>query len=644
MTEPEVATRWDGAGQARQAHAAQPAPDLERLARWARKRVVMLTAVVLIAAELIWKAQLLHGLYFVRDDFHDLDLAIEHQLTWSYLTYIWDGHLIIGLRLVAWFLARTSLYNWGLASAVTLAFTAAAGLACYRALRTLFGDTPRILIPLIFYLLTPLTVATFAWWSSAMESVPLQLAIFMAVTSHVLYVRTGRPRHLAGAAFWVAFGLIFFEKALVLPLLLFALTAGFLVARRNLFDGTRAALRQFWRAWAVYLGLMAIYAVVLGVALRSSIVQPHVPVSLGNTAVLIGDLLKDSFLPGALGGPWQWYPATSFVIGGPPPALAWISVVAAALVIAVSVLARRAAGLAWAMLAGWIFAADVVPLLLGRLGTMLPALLGLDIRYVADAAAVAALCIGLALWPVIGAPSPDPRVRRVPASLSQPVKMAAAGLVGVFVLGSFWSVQQLASTVSGAPTRAYIANATEAMRLAPRGTAVYDWSVPDSIVPEDFGRYAQVSTVVGDLAIAKLRWIRKLRGTIDNLRWFGTDGKLYLAWVGPSASVGRPPKNACWPERHGRIVVRFTAPTSVYTWIIRFGYLLGPANSMVITVSYGNSVKELTVLPGLHAAYLPERGGNVTSVTFGGLGPTPLCVGDLEAGNIIPSPFIRPIP
>lgn len=623
--------------------AAAPAPDLERLARWGRKRAVMLVALLMIVAQLIWKAHLLHGLYFVRDDFHDLDLAIERPLTWSYLTYIWDGHLIIGLRLVAWLMVRTSLYNWGLASAVTLAFTAAASLACYRALRTLFGDGPRILIPLLFYVMTPLTIATFAWWSSAMESIPLQLAMFMALTSHVLYVRTSRIRHLAAAGFWVAFGLIFFEKALVLPVLLFVLTAGFFVARRNLLDGARLALRQYWRAWAVYLLLLVGYAVVLGVALSSSIAQPHAPQATGGVAVLIGDLLKDSFLPGAFGGPWQWYPATSFVLGGTPPFLAWVSVAGAVIVIVASMLLRRTAWIAWATLAGWIVAADVLPLLVGRIGTMLPALLGLDIRYVADAAAVAAICMGLAFWPVAGVRSAA-RSRPRQAMPAQQLRLVAAGLVGVFVLGSIWSVQQLGNTVSGASTRSYIANATEAVSLEPNGANVFDWSVPDSIVPELFGRYSYASAVIGDVDIGKLHWLRKLRGNIDNLSWFGPDGKLYPVTVGPTSSIAPPKGRPCWPERNGRIVVKFAGPTSAYTWLLRFGYLLGPSTSAVISITYGHSVKYLTVQPGLHAAFLPEHGGNVTRITIGGLGGTPMCVGDTEAGNIITAPFSKPIP
>lgn len=641
MTEPGGATAPGAAGQALAPRAA--APEVAHLAQSGPKRAVMLVASLMIVAQLIWKAHLLHGLYFVRDDFRNLDLAIEHPLTWSYLTDIWDGHLIIGPRLVAWLLVRISVYNWGLASAVTLAFTAAASLACYRTLRTLFGDGPRILIPLLFYVLTPLTIATFAWWSSAMESVPLQLAIFMAVTSHVLYVRTARTRHLVATAFWVVFGLIFFEKALVLPLLLFGLTAAFFVARRNLLDGARTALRQYWRAWAVYLGIMVGYAVVLAVALHSSIAQPQAPQATGGVAVLLGDLLKDSFLPGAFGGPWQWYPVSSFVIGGAPPFLEWVSVVAALIVIVASVLVRRTAWLAWATLAGWIFAADLVPLVIGRIAAMLPALLGLDIRYVADAAPVAAICMALAFWPVLGVRS-APRSRPRQAMAAQQLRLAAAGLVGVFMLGSIWSVQQLGNTMSGASARSYIANATEAVSLAPQGADVYDWSVPDRIVPPVFGRYAHASAVIGDLDIGKLHWLTRLRGTIDNLSWFGADGQLYPIFVGPTSSIVRPTGRPCWPERHGRITIEFASPTSAHTWILRFGYLLGPSTSALVSVRYGNSVKYLTVEPGLHAAYLPERGANVTKITIGGLGTTPMCVGDTEAGNVISSPFNKPTP
>ena len=133
-------------------------------------------------------------------------------------------------------MARISLYNWALASAVSLVLLAAAGLAAFRLLRTLFGNRPAILIPLAVYLLIPLTMPDLGWWSSAIESLPLQIATFMALNAQVHYVRTGRFRHAVAAAAWVVFGLIFFEKAMVLPALLFAVSSGFLI------DG------RWWRA------------------------------------------------------------------------------------------------------------------------------------------------------------------------------------------------------------------------------------------------------------------------------------------------------------------------------------------------------------------------------------------------------------
>ncbi len=172
----------------------------------------------MIVVQVAWKAQFLSHLYFRQDDFHDLDLAVEHPFTWSYLTYIGSGHLIIGLRAIAWLLVRTAgTYNWALASAVSMVFVVAADVAALRLLRDLFGERPAILVPFGIYLLTPLTMPDLGVWSSAIESVPLQLAIFMAISAHLRYVQSGSSPHLVGAAFWVAFGLVFFEKALVLP-------------------------------------------------------------------------------------------------------------------------------------------------------------------------------------------------------------------------------------------------------------------------------------------------------------------------------------------------------------------------------------------------------------------------------------------
>ena len=619
--------------------------DVQAALTWVRRNQVLAVGLILIAAQLAWKAQFLTHLYFTQDDFYNLNLAIQSHLSWHYLTFIGIGHLMIGPRAVAWVLARISLYDWGLASSVVLVLLAGANIAALRLLRTLFGDRRLILALLAVYLLTPLTVPDLGWWSAAMESVPLQLAIFMALNAHVWYVRTGRARHLVAALAWVGFGLLFFEKALVLPVLLFAVTAAFLTGGRSWLAGARLALVRFWRAWLAYALLMGGYAVLLAVSLRTSPIHPQAPTSVGATLTFAWGLVRDTLLPGAIGGPWQWYPifGGSYSIGAPPTALIWLAMIVVAVVLSITTWRRRIAWRSWAILAGWVVLADMVPVLIG--GRLIGWSLGLhklDTHYLADAAPALAICLGLALCPLAdqqkgGSASLSRRQNRPDDERFWP--MAAAALSGVFFVGSIWSVQAYESVTSGLAAATYIANARQALDLAPRGTAIVTTLAPAGMVNWGLGRYQFTSALIGDLARGKLarqvRWVSHPAGTIDGLMIFGSDGRLYPAQLNGVASADRSAKQGCWPERHGQIVVRFAAPTSIYAWELRIGYIWYPATPGFLTVQYGKSVQPLKVLHGLHSAYLPIS-GSASNIIVRGLSSPQMCIGDVEAGGLAP--------
>ncbi len=132
--------------------------------------------------------------YFRQDDFVLLDGALRARFGWGYLMSPDRGHLMPAGLAIIWVLARASLYNWLLASAVIMVLAAAASLALLRALLTLFGGRPGILVPLTLYLFAPLSVGTVAWLSAAVKILPLELALFLAVDAHVRYVRAPRPR------------------------------------------------------------------------------------------------------------------------------------------------------------------------------------------------------------------------------------------------------------------------------------------------------------------------------------------------------------------------------------------------------------------------------------------------------------------
>jgi hypothetical protein len=625
--------------------------DWPEFVAWARNRGIVLFGLVLIAAQLIWKSIFLSHYYFYQDDFHFMELALGHSFSWSYLTQVAAGHLFPGVYAISWVVARIALYNWAFAAAITIVMLAAASLAALRLLRTLFGSRPAILVLLLIYLLCPLVMMDTRWWSAAIELLPLQLATFMALNAHVHYVRTGRFRHAAAAAAWLAFGLIFNEKALILPLLLFAISSAFLM------EGPWPAaivqcLVKYWRSWVLEAAVLAVYAVVFASSLHTSTVQPQIPDTAAGLFTLTWELVKDTFVPGAIGGPWQWFPTSDaqYAASAPPPMLAWLSLIVAAAVITASIWSRRYAWRAWAILGGWLLAADVAPVVVGRIAEMTPGVLALQTRYVADAVPVLAICVGLAFLPLAGQPDTSRR-RPLTADGGQTARLVAAGLVGAFVIGSVWSVQDLQNTTSGLLSQVYVQNAEAAVAQAPAGTVIADSVVPSALMIGAFGNYARASMVIGPMEstgdAARIRWTSRPDGTIDNLMVFGPDGRLHLAALYGPASVPFSAKRGCQQVRHGRAVVRFISPTYPGTGVLRIAYLAaGTVNGDDVTVGYGGRTQVLTVKAGLHAAYFPVR-GSVQSVTVSGISGaavTGLCVGAMQAGFIVPASLGLVIP
>jgi len=615
--------------------------DLRPAIRWlAGRRPVLAAAIAMVIAQVGWRAEFLSRMYFSQQDFFNLDFALRSPLSWRYLTYAGTGHLMIGERAIIWVLARISLYDWGLACAVTLALLAAADAAAFVALRTLFGERPAILIPLAFYLLSPLEMAALGWWTVALESVPLQLATLMALHCHVRYVRTGRLRPLAGAVAWVCAGLLFSEKGMVVPLLLLALTSGFLAGGGAWAAGLRRALARHWRAWAAYAAALGCYLIVLATSLATSVTRPRVPPSAAAVVTFGWGLVRNTLLPGLAGGPWRWWPVPGswYALGAAPSGLAWLSLAAAVLVIGASVAWRRVAWRAWLAGAIWVAAADLAPVVIARLNWY-PALLALDTRYVADAVPVLAVCAALAFLPLAGEPAAAPAAgisawaRRPEATRPVPAawRSAAAAAAVIVAGGSAWSAVAYRSATTGQPAARYIAAAALAAGQAPAGTPVLDSALPPQLRDVTSGTRA----VIGPLAGGRLRWIERPSGTIDGLRVFGPGGRLRPAWVYGTAS-GRPPGGrSCFPGRGGQVFVPFLRAAPHLTTTLRIGYIWESGAPMTANVIYGTSVEVLTFLPGLHTAYVPVS-GPAGGVTVTGITGGRLCVGDAEAGGIGP--------
>lgn len=606
---------------------------------WLRANWVTLTAVALIVAQLWLKGAVLAHAYFRQDDWAFFDRALGSRLTWRYLMTVYTGHLMPGSMAYIWVLARVSLYDWTLTSTLTLTVLALSCLALLRVLRTLFGNRPTILILLVLYLFTPVMLPGLGFWSTTLQWVPTQLVIVMALNAHVTYVRTGRFWHAAVATAWIGVGMLFDDVAVLIPLLLLALTSAYLRSG-GWFSAAAETLRDHWRAWVMYAGLAAVYLIVFFSQLANSGQELTKPGPFVNVLTFVSSLTRIGLIPAALGGPWQWLPIGDLAFAAEVPVLTYLAWVAAAVIIATSLWYRRRAWRAWAILAGWVFASAVAPLVVGRVGLGYASILGSDLHYLADSLPTLVICVGLAFLPAIGEESVYRG--RPPA---RPRQVATAAVMAAFLAGSLWSYHSYEADTSSAPTRSYLATVRAAVAGAPRGSVIVDTQVPADVEVDYFGKFSYTSQFAGPLAGSgqQLRWTRAPSGVIPNLLIFDSSGRLaQVAVLGRGASPSRA-ERGCWAVgyRPLRIAIPGSTPMYDWPWTIELAYR-GP--SATLAVDFGGRWHDVSLPAGTHDVYVPALGGgsSITAKLVAG-GPA-VCVTQMSIGNLVPSYRSFPIP
>ncbi|HEX4815637.1 MAG TPA: hypothetical protein VFV66_23080 [Nonomuraea sp.] len=586
---------------------------------------------VMVAAQLVWKFELVRRTYFRQDDFMFIARGLESGLTWDYLMRIDFGHLMPGAFAIHWAVGRLGVHNDLLAHGLTISLQAAAGLALLRLLWVVFGPRPAILVPLGFALVTPMTVPGLSWWAVVAETLPFQIALPMALASHVLHTRTGRFRHAVAAAGWTVFGMVFFVKAPFIPVLAFVLTAGWL--------GGAARMR---RVWLLYLGALVPYAVVFfrqlftTVQLTNETFRPDLP-SAEVAARSAWTLLTGSLVPTSLGGPWRWQPiGADYALAATPAPLIWVSFVVAAVAVTVSVVWRRRAWLAWLTLLGYFLLADVVPIMLGRVEVLGPDLSGFELRYVSSTAVVVALVIGLAFIPVRGEERPwrRPAVRW---------RWAWVPLAAAVTASSVWSVAAYADRPLGRDVRSYVATAEQALRRVPAGSVVLDTYVPDHVAfPPFFYDYARHSKIVGPAAPHPIMWARRLTGPVTNPLIYDAQGRLRPAGI-DGVTIPARGDRGCTPVGSQEVRFRLPAPVAPAEHTVQISYLNGAPTTL--SVRLGLAHAEVPAGPDLGATFVPLTGGGDEVAIRTPAGST--CVGEIRIGVPAPAadgPAIPPQP
>ena len=272
---------------------------------------------------------------------------------------------------------------------------AATGFAVYRLLRHLLRPGWGLLIPLCLFVFSPLTLEVSSLWLVGLLVLPMQLALVMAATAQVWYVRTGRLRHLVAVVLWVVFGLLFDTKSLLIVPLLFLLTvflftSGGVLAQPR--DGGPPALAGVAGARCAVGGVPGALS---DPSLRR-IARTRPPSVRSSTSSVTWSARPwfrvCSEAPGA-----GATPVTVLRLVNPYDIAKWLSWAVLATLIVVTVRRRPSARRAWLLLTsylGLVATLFAVTRLGGPLG---PLFVGIVPRYVADVVLVAAICVGAAL-------------------------------------------------------------------------------------------------------------------------------------------------------------------------------------------------------------------------------------------------------
>lgn len=590
-----------------------------------RDRIFQIGLVIVLGA-LLLKVYVLTQSYFVEDDFLFFAAANTGDLSPEYLLELHKGHFMPGALFLVYVQTAFGPYHWLSAAGTMLVLQGAAILAFFRLVWELFGRRWALLVPLTVYALAPLTIPVLGWWSAALNAVPFQLAIVLALLWTVRYLRTDNTLFAWWAGGAVVFGMLFSVKAVFLPPLLLAVSVAFLYP-----GGLLSAVRYaFWRHRAYWLALTALSAGYLALYLSrqnasTSGEGASVPVS-EVAGQLVRRMLGEVFPTGALGGPFQWGPVTpagglvdplGFVLVG-----AWIVLVA---IVLASLRVRRAAWRAWAILLGYLVFADVVPTIIARGGMY--GEVGSDPRYVADAALVFALVLALAFlatreerareW--VGNAGEERR-RSGRMQLLRPSRnlwVAAIAVTLVYAGSASYSTYTYAQTLSGDRQREYLANVREALADVPRGAGLYSRAVPDDIVLEWNGPRRLSSFVLSPLADRDVAARMYTPEESDSAYVFDEEGHLVPAAPTARANAFRPSEDEECMESWDGLMSWSVWEVGGIEQVATIGYTSEEDANLVVVVGEAEIETELPAAPDGGFWYVPvsERDNKFTLFT-----------------------------
>jgi hypothetical protein len=551
---------------------------------------------------MVVRAVLAFGGYFYWDDLVLIGRAgTQGLLSPSFLFDDHDGHVMPAAFLLSGLITRAAPWSWLLPALSLVVLQLLASLALLRALHVILGWRPVLLLPLTFALFTPLAVPGFAWWAAGLNSLPMLAALAWVCADAVLLVRTGRQRYAVTAAAVYVGGLLFFEKAAVIPFVAFAV-----VALLAYVSGNRGAVATVWRrGFRIWMSSLVVTVGWIGVYLLV-VDQKRWSFDLGMTWDLLARSITHGIVPGLVGGPrdWQrWAPASPWAT--PPVAVMVLGWTALTVAVVVSFARKERIGAVWAVAVGYAVACQV-PIYLMRSSRFTVLELAQTLRYLPD------LVVVLALLMAVGFCAPN-RAGTQWLDASRRRSVVAVGLAVAFVASSLYSTVTFHRIWRDSPVPAYSANARAG--LAEVDTPMLDQEVDPLILQRVAGPENMASHM-----FALLDDRPEFAPSTTELRVLDPSGRVVDALVTWVRAIRPGPEPNCGYLVQPDFPVRMAldGPLLPADWTAEINYLANSDGSLLMALSEGPEVK-VPVRPGLNRVFvrLPGAGDaiNVSAST-----------------------------
>jgi hypothetical protein len=606
-------------------------------AHWLLRDPVRSVFVVTLVISLVVRFAVLKDGYFLTDDYMLTTRAVENALGWDYLTRVHTGHFEPVGFAVMWLLAHFATLDWSVTVAVLLLAQGLLAWIVWRMLVELFGRRLLTLVPFGLFAFSTLTLPAFSWLSAAIIWIPLMASLAGVLLHHTRYLRTLRARDAIAAGAWLLFGMASFEKVLVV--LPFLVSFSFVVVPQ-LRPKPRilwSFLRQTWLIWAGYtVATVAYLWVYLSHAAQSDVASGFRSPGVGTLSDFVYRTIMQTFVPGAMGGPWEWTPVSeATAIVSSPRAFDWVMWLVAAAILGLTLALRRRAARMWAALAVYL-GFSILALGVSRV-PLIGAVAGLETRYVADAVIPLATAVGFFLMPLRNEPDAwYPTTLGIPRPQFRHVMIAGVSALMVIVLGlSLHSMSAYATVHAANPNRNFVETAQRSLAGLPRDAQVYDTGLPRNVIGPLFLEYNLVSRFLAPFATAERREQLYSLKEYTNPYLLDAEGRLVKMKVEGIASP-KPLAGFCgWASSGGEVSVPLSAPVFAWTWAVRIGYLAD--NPTTASVHLGEGSHAVTLNEGLGEVYFTITGGG-NEIRISGLDPAAkVCVGDVVVGNPVPA-------